>query len=351
MTDAARTISWREVVITAFVIFLVAASGSVAAFALWVRELSTPQVVLLGSGNRLSLLVIDGPARLLLATGDGPVDFENALTSARPIFARRVDVLLIAGSGSTLLVPLAARGDSHIRSATALAPLPRSVEADAIGAIPSFASPQRIRLGPSVTVTVETALPFGADAEEDFPAWRATIEHGQTRVVVLSDGPAASLFPPPSAPSVLVISGADPAAAWDLAPAVAFVANSEMIGGPELRDAFSASRRRPEWGYRVFPGEALRIRFVPGGIELPSEPAQNLAGTPAGVGIIPRAEAAPRVIPRDEGPSRLVAAHYATTRFLAAARSDTDGSLRSNRTEPGRRIKRRGPPSRARTRP
>ena len=157
---------WREVVTTAVLVFLVAAAGSVAAFTFWLRDLTAPQVAILGSGNRLSLLVTDGPARLLLATGDSPIDYENALTHVRPIFARRVDVLLVAGSGSTLLVPLAARGDSHVRSATALAPLPRSAEADAIGAIASFSSPQRIRLGPSIQVTVETALPFGADADD-----------------------------------------------------------------------------------------------------------------------------------------------------------------------------------------
>ena len=128
--------------------------------------------MLLGAGNRLSLLVTDGPARLLLATGDNPIEYENALTHVQPIFARRVDVLLVAGSGDTLLVPLAAHGDSHVRNVTALAPLPHSAEADAIGAIPSFSSPQQIRLGPSTQVTVETAFPFGADADAEFPAWR-----------------------------------------------------------------------------------------------------------------------------------------------------------------------------------
>jgi len=286
VTDAANATSWREIVTTAVLVFLVACAGTSAAFTFWLQDLTAPQVVLLGSGNRLSLLVTDGPARLLLATGDSPIDYENALTSVRPIFARRVDVLLVAGSGDTLLVPLAAHGDSHVRSATALAPLPHSAEADAIGAIPSFSSPQRIRLGPSIAVTIETALPFGADPDADFPSWRATIEHGETRVVVLSDGAAASLFPPPSAPSVLAISGAKPADAWDLSPAVAFVANSEMIGGPEMRAAFAASRRPPRWGYRVFPGEALRLKFVPGGVELPSEPAHDLSGTPAAVGLV-----------------------------------------------------------------
>jgi hypothetical protein len=180
--------------------------------------------------------------------------------------------------------------------------LPRSAEADAIGAIPSFSSPQRIRLGPSIQVTVETALPLAAD-DDAFPAWRATVEHGETRVVVLSDGPAAALFPPVSAPSVLAISGADPAAAWDLSPSVAFVANSEMIGGPEMRTAFTASRRPPRWGYRVFPGEALRLRFVAGGVELPSEPAHDLAGTPADAAIVPNRSEIERRVRRREPPS------------------------------------------------
>jgi hypothetical protein len=294
--------SWREAVTTAVLVFLIAAAGSVAAFTVWLQDLTTPQVAILGSGNRLSLLVTDGPARLLLATGDDPIEYENALTAVRPIFARRVDVLLVAGSGDTLLVPLAARGDPHVRNVTALAPLPRSAEADAIGAIPSFSSPQRIRLGPSIQVTVETALPFAAE-EDAFPAWRATVERGETRVVVLSDGPAAALFPPVSAPSVLAISGAGPAAAWDLSPSVAFVANSEMIGGPEMRTAFTASRRPPRWGYRVFPGEALRLRFVAGGVELPSEPAHDLAGTPADAAIVPNRSEIERRVRRREPPS------------------------------------------------
>ena len=281
MTERPDATSWRDLASTALVIFLITLVGCVAAFAFWLQDLSAPRVALLGSGNQLSLLVTDGPARLLLATGDSPIDYENALTHVRPIFARRLDVLLVAGSGSTLLVPLAAHGDAHVRASSALAPLPDSPEADAFGPMAAFSSPQHIRLGPSVRVTVETAPPFGADADVDFPAWRATIERGDTRIVALSDGAAAALFPPVSGASVLVVSGDDPAAAWDLSPAVAFVANAEAISGPEMRSAFAESRRPPEWGVRVFPGEALRLTFVDGGVELPSEPAQNLADLPS----------------------------------------------------------------------
>jgi hypothetical protein len=348
-------LSWQEIVTTAALVFLVATAGTVAAFTFWLRDVTAPQVVLLGSGNRLSLLVTDGPARLLLATGDSPIDYENALSDVRPIFARRVDVLLVAGSDSTLRVPLAARGDSHVRNVSALAPLPRSAEADALGAIASFSSPQRIRLGSSTQVTVETALPFGTDADAEFPAWRATVEHGQTRIVVLSDGPAAALFPPATAPSVLAVSGADPVAAWDLSPAVALVANADMINGPDMRAAFSGSRRPPQWGYRVSPGEALRVKFVPGGVELPSEPAHDLAGTPAAVGIILQAKTASRVIPRNvklhEGSRRFATYPNAVTRILAAARNATARSLRSNWAQRKRRFRRRETTSPARTRP
>lgn len=280
MTDAAHPDSWREIVTTAMLVFAIALAGCIATFTLWLQDLSAPQVAILGSGNRLSVLVTDGPARLLLATGDSPIDYENALTRVRPMFARRIDVLLVAGTGNTLLVPLAARGDTHVRTSAAIAPLPRSPETEAVGPIASFSSPQRVRLGPSVQVTVETALPFGADAGVVFPAWRATIEHDATRVVVLSDGSAAALFPPGAAPSVLAVSGDDPASAWELSPAVAFVANAGAIDGPGMRAAFTESRHPPQWGVRVFPGEALRLKFVAGGVELPSEPAQRLAGTP-----------------------------------------------------------------------
>ena len=198
---------------------------------------------------------------------------------------------------------MAAHADVHVRTTTALAPLPESAEADALGRIAAFSSPRRVRVGPSLAVTVETALPVGADPETDFPAWRATVERGGTRIVVLSDGGAATLFPPGPGASVLGVSGSDPANAWDRSPAVAFVANAEAIGGPEMRSAFTESRRRPEWGFRVFPGEALRLKFVEGGVELPSEPAQRLAGPSPSAGIRPDPPEVTRRVRRRASPS------------------------------------------------
>jgi hypothetical protein len=276
MTNPDQERPWRAIIATSVLVFLIGFVGCFAAFAIWLQDLSGPQIAILGAGNRLSLLVADGPARLVIATGDDPIDYENALTRVRPIFARRIDVLLVAGSDTSLLVPLAAYGDRHVRASAAIASLPPSPESEAFGAIPAFTAPRRIHLGPNINLVVETAYPLGADPTAEFPAWRATIEHGESRVVVLSDGEAASLFPPGAPASVLVVSGNDPTAAWDLDPALVLVTNADAVGGPEMREAFAQSHRPPEWTFRVFPGEALRLRFVPGGVEIPSESAMRV---------------------------------------------------------------------------
>lgn len=273
---------WRQLGFSVLLVLAITTAGCSAGFAIWLQDLAAPQVAFLGSGDQLSLLVTDGPARLLLATGDEPIQFENALAKFRPLFARRIDVLLVTGQESSLLVPHAAQRGGHARLALSLGSIPASAGFETLASLPSFAAPRRIRLGPSVTVTVETAYPFAADPAESPPAWRATIERGESRVVVLSDGEAAALFPPGPPASVLAVSSGNPETAWSHHPAVAFVANSRAISGPEMRSAFAESRHPPAWGFLVAPGEALRMHFVDGGVALPFDRAQDLAGTPAG---------------------------------------------------------------------
>ena len=276
MTDDEPSLSRRDIAATAILVFLVAFAGFSAAFALWLEDLYAPQITVLGSGDRLSIMVTEGPARLILATGDDAIGYENALTRVRPLFARRVDVLLVGGSGDSLLAPLAADGDAHARVTSAIGPIPPSPESAAFGAFAPEPGHRRFKLGRTVSVTVESRFAFGSDPAVDAPAWRAIVERGDTRVVVLSDGAAASLFPPASPASVLVISGDDPAAGWPLSPAAAIVANAGATSGPEFRSTLTDFARPPAWGFRVFPGEALRMRFVQGGIELPSESAHRL---------------------------------------------------------------------------
>ncbi|MDQ3226335.1 MAG: hypothetical protein M3Q50_06880, partial [Chloroflexota bacterium] len=57
--------SWRTIGAMAAAVFVITLIGCSAAFALWFRDLGPPQIAVLGTGNRLSLLVSDGPARLV----------------------------------------------------------------------------------------------------------------------------------------------------------------------------------------------------------------------------------------------------------------------------------------------
>jgi hypothetical protein len=234
--------------------------------------------VFLGSGDRLSVLVTDGPSRLLIASGDDATGFENALTSVLPIFARRVDVLLVSGAKTTLMAPIAATQNEQVRTTRSLGTIPPSFEASELGSVSELTMPARIRLSPEITLSIETATP--EDAEPDDPvSWRAIVERGQTRVVVLSDGEAAALFSAPPPASVIAVAGDDPVAGWDAAPGVALVSAAGELSGPKLRERFTADNA-PRWGFRVASGEALTFHFVANGLEVSPESAQE----PEGVG-------------------------------------------------------------------
>ena len=281
--------TWRHVFALATLVFLIAAAGSAAASALWLKDVSSPQVAFLGSGNRLSLFLADGPARMVIASGDDPVGYENALARFLPLFARRTDVLFVAGEDRTLLVPLAAVDNGHVGAAYALWDIPVSPETKALGPLQTVASPFRVRLGPNLAVTVETAPRVGGDATEGIPAWRATVECGGSRVVVLSDGAAAALFPPSEPASVLAVAGDEPLTGWRLSPAVALVITSDAIEGPELRSAFQELSRPPSPSFRVGAGETVRLRFVEGGIEILSPSDQEDPVVSVDVRASPRA--------------------------------------------------------------
>jgi hypothetical protein len=282
MSDQRET-SWQTMLLTVALVFVIALGGTAAAFAIWLRDLNAPQVAFLGSGNRLSILVTDGPARLLIATGDNRIEFGNALAQVRPVFARRIDVLVLAGGNATLQAPIAIGHDPHARFVATLGPLPPSPEARELASIPPLPMPRHIQLGPSVGVTLETALPYGPDPEKEEIAWRATIERGETRIVVLSDGSAADLFDPAPPASVLAVSGRNPLAAWELEPAAALVANHDAMAGQEQRD-LPPRAGAESWAFRVHPGEALRLRFIAGGVALPPDSANEMTGTPISAG-------------------------------------------------------------------
>lgn len=265
-------LSWRDVIITAGMVFLVTLVGVGIAAGIWYRDIMSPRIVFLGSGNRLSVLVSDGPSRLVIASGNDPTGFENALTSVLPIFARRVDVLLVSGEKTSLLAPLAASRDEQVRLTRSLGTIPPGIEASELGPVTQLSMPSRIRLSPEITIAIETAVANDA-APEDRAAWRAIVERGQTRIVVLSDGEAAGLFSASPPASVIAIAGDEPVAGWNAGPGVALVAAAGELSGPDLRERF-AEDNAPRWGFRVAAGEAITFHFVENGLEVSGESAQ-----------------------------------------------------------------------------
>lgn len=281
MTDR----GWRGGLLVGLAVFLVGGGTTIAVGLAWAREVRSPRVVLLGSGSRLSVLVTDGDARLLIATGDDPVAFANALARARHPTTRRIDVLLVAGEGPFLVAPASLRDDPRVRLRASLGPLTGSAEAVALAGegVAPLPSPRRIRLGDEVSVRVESAAvePEG-EVDGGAGAWRATVRRGATTVAILSDGRAAAAFDPLGPVSALVVAGTEPLAAWAAvdAPLLVVAGSDAVLSGKELRQGAARLFDDARTAIRVHPGEALPLRFVGAGLEAPAEPAQTVGATP-----------------------------------------------------------------------
>lgn len=267
---------------------LVAVAASVTTVlvdAAWRVESRRPRVVLMGAGDQLSVWVAAGDARLLLASGDDPAAFGNALAQVRRATAPRLDVLLVAGEGRRLLAPAALVNESGARLVAAVGPLGSSPEAEAVGAttLPMLSGSRRFRLpdGLSVVIEVDQVEGAGEEAPDDGSgvAWRMVVRRGSSTVVVLSDGDASTRFPTMDGASVLVVAGRTPLRAWASVPAAAFVVAGEAVEGREVRKAALEGDPGPRWSVRVHPAEVATLTFRAEGVELPEGMAQSLATT------------------------------------------------------------------------
>ena len=272
MTVRGRRLSRIQSVAVAVAVFLIAFTAPIALAWNQARAYEDPAVIVLGSGNDLSILITDGPARLLLATGDDPGGFGNALGKLRPVGRDRIDVLLLAGSTGDVTFLSRARRTAHARHVEAIG----KPELAGVLGLPAEAllpTPRQFRLSAETSVTVETVeLP---DAEEGPSfAWRATIDHGATRIVVLSDGRVAGEFPRAGSTSALIVGGKDALDALDRVDTRLFIASAPAVSGKDVRRVVAAGARQRSYALRVFPGEAVRLAFVDGGLRLPSSAMQ-----------------------------------------------------------------------------
>lgn len=255
----------------AAVVFLTSGIGFAAVELAWLRDLQQPRVILLGAGSSLSVLVTDGAARVLIATGDDPTAFGNALGRMLHPGQERIDLVVAAGEGDGLRAAAFAAEQPAARGVVALVPFGRSPDRPSLQTIPLLGSPRRIELG-ETEIAVETA----ADGNRGGWSWRATVERGASRVVILSDGRAGELFPPMAAPAVLVVASGGPMEGWAQMPATALAFPDATISPERLRNRADSGEEVPARIVRVFPGEATELHFVDGGLALPAEGTTEL---------------------------------------------------------------------------
>jgi hypothetical protein len=250
---------------------------TVATAAFTSRGYADPSVIVLGSGDQLSVLVTDGSGRLLLASGNDPAAFGNALAQTRPLGRNRIDVLLLAGTTSDVTFLSRASRKAKGRHIEAIGK-PDLVGALALPPDALLLSPRRFRLSPEMRVIVETI--DRADAREGPAfAWRATIEHDATRIVVLSDGRVAGEFPDPGPVAALVVDGAQAVQGLDRVETSVLVVSGEAVSGKDLRGDVAEAARHRTWVLRVFAGETQRFAFTQNGLALPAG-AQPIDATP-----------------------------------------------------------------------
>lgn len=156
-----------------------------------------PRVVLMGSGERVSTLVIAGDARLLIATGTDGQAFLNAFAEAMPFGDRHVDVLILAGDRSDL--PVAAAAQSKVKAErTLVLGDDLSERLDDLGLDASALIAKNLR----VTLSKDVVVSF-AHANGD---WEAVIERGATRIRFVSDASTLDQFRDPRTNSALVLA-------------------------------------------------------------------------------------------------------------------------------------------------
>lgn len=269
--------------ILALIIFGLSGTATAALTAAWATTPDAPTVTILGAGNRLSVLVTAGNARLLIATGNDATAFGNALSRAQHPTSKRVDILLVAGQGNDLIAPASIRANERIRFAAAISPLSGAPAAFATAGegLPPLVTPRRFLLNDEVSVVVEQGRSEAAPEAASDAAWRVLIQRGLTTVVILSDGTAASQFPTASPVAALVVAGEQPIAAWSAVPSpVLILGGTDIIEGRDLRADANHLQPDERWAVRVHSGEALPLRFVEAGLAVPREPAQSIGGTP-----------------------------------------------------------------------
>lgn len=226
--------------------------------AYWSHDDRVPSVTVLGSGSRLSLLVVDGSARLLIAGGDDASAFGNALADAVHPTSRRIDVVLIDGDNRSQAVAARVRRD-FVDAAVFVIDGDLSSRLADLDLRPEnvLSNATHIALSPETGVTIYPRS--GGDG------WRAEIRRGSTLVIAVSE-PQAIL--PGQRSAVMVFTNRSEAGPPMGTQSRAVILSTGATSVAELREE-AALADSPDYAVFVGAGEAARMRFTDQGIELP----------------------------------------------------------------------------------
>lgn len=238
----------------------------------WTAARSSPRVVLLGSGSALSVLILSGDTRVVIAAGDDPAAFGTAFGGAIALAGGRIDLLIVGATGKELAVPADLAHGSDVRQVVRLgAPHPAAETGDLPDDLPQVPPLARIDVAPGLAATIETVEIPKPDEPGDFDlAWRAEIRYSAATVTVLSAAEDAGQFAPLDSRGVLVAASGDELGALLPSPAGALVVSAKDVDGGELRANLPPLLLADLPTVRVHSGTAVTLLLTEGGVELPA---------------------------------------------------------------------------------
>jgi hypothetical protein len=209
----------------------------------------------------LSILVVEGDARLLIASGDDASAFGNALAQAMHPTSRRIDIVVIDGDERSGAV--AARVRRDFPGATTFV-----MPGELTNRLADF------DLKPEDVIAKDTQIALSSElAITIYPGsggnggWYAEIRHRSTLVTAASDGMTSSMD---QKVSVVVFTDRYDASVLEGSGIRAVIVPSGATSLDELR-ADARGTGSPDFALFVGDGEAIQLRFKNGGIVLPSE--------------------------------------------------------------------------------
>lgn len=234
---------WMPIV-AGLLIGLLTSSGLVYA---WNRPYNDePSLYLLGSGNGLSALITVGGTRVLIAGGNDPIAFGNALADARPLTAPRIDLLIIT-PGSERVTARAISVTKPTTTFEIAGPDGVMVAPDARQLI----APASIAIGDNLELAVDPGLVVGSA----IPGWSITIHAGSSTLLLAERQSIRA----PSGIALLAVMGSD-------APRFSVPAPAPMAISATVAEGYSNSTR--PLGL-IEPGETARIHIDKDAIRLP----------------------------------------------------------------------------------